>query len=452
MYYLCAMNLNEIKQRAVEAMGFDRLNVMQEKMLEVAASGRNVMLLSPTGTGKTVAFLLPLMAQQMTDGMLTMIVVPSRELAQQISDVAKKLGLRTVLCYGGHDPRIECQRLEALAPAGGIIVGTSGRIKDHIERGRIDLNRVSHLVLDEYDKMLELGFEEELRFIVAGLKSVRQTILTSATHSMPLAPWLNFKPYEQLDFTSPVTGLKVMQVKSPVPDKLDTLDQMLASFLSTDASSQVIVFSNYRESSERIAHHLSEMGIANALYHGGMEQDLRDKALIRFRAHSVRVLVSTDLASRGLDIPDVSHIVHYHLPADLETFTHRNGRTARNGAEGTAYLIIGPNEFVPEFIGDNKVPFFTVSAKRGAKQAILPAEYALVYVGRGRREKISKGDILGFFTRNGGIDGSSIGRIEVMEHCAYCAISQKVVGEVLQKVRGLKIKGEKTIYKVVEGN
>lgn len=445
-----AMNLQEIKQKAIEAMCFDRLNVMQEKMLETAASGRNVVLLSPTGSGKTVAFLLPL-TTVMTQQSLSMIIVPSRELAQQIADVARKLGMRTVLCYGGHDPRIECQRLESLASASGLIIGTSGRLKDHIERGRIDMARITNLVLDEYDKMLELGFEEELKYIVTGLKNVRQTMLTSATHAMPLAPWLNIKPYEQLDYTKPVDGLKVFQVKSPIADKLDTVTDLLNSLLSSDPNGQAIVFSNYRESTERIAHHLSEQGITNALYHGGMEQDLRDKALIRLRAQSVRVLVATDLAARGLDIPDVAHIIHYHLPADIETFTHRNGRTARNGATGTVYMIVGPNEFVPEFL-DEKTPFYGITQKNKKAGKIQNAEYSLVYIGRGKREKISKGDILGFFTKNGGIDGSRIGRIEVMEHCAYCAIHNEVVKSVLDKVRGLKIKGEKTIYKIVEGN
>lgn len=461
------MNLQDFKQKAVEALGFDCLNVMQTKMLETAVSGQNVLLLSPTGSGKTAAFLLPLVAQTEvpTHGL---VIVPSRELAQQIGDVAKQLGIRTVLCYGGHDARIENQRLATLNnEAAYLIIGTSGRLKDHIERKHIDPQQFSHLVLDEYDKSLELGFEEEIRFIISRLTNRRQTLLTSATHAVPIAPWLNFKPYEQLDFTQGVADSKskqealpqegklaLYQVKSPVADKLETLKELLTSLPDRQP---VIIFSGYRESAERIAHYLQEQGMECALYHGGLPQDLRDKALIRLRANTVQYISATDLAARGLDIPEVAHIVHYHLPADVETLTHRNGRTARNGASGTAYLLIGPNETLPDFIA-TKVPVYNFKQQRAAKaqqndnEVVAEPQRTLVYIGRGKKEKISKGDILGFFTKNGGIEGRQIGRIDVMEHCAYCAIDADVVQAVLDKVKGLKIKGEKTIYKIVSAN
>lgn len=436
-------------------MGFNRLNAMQDEMLEVAASGHNTLLLSPTGSGKTVAFLLPLLAQSTQAEVRAMIVVPSRELAQQIAEVARKLSIRCVLCYGGHDVRIEIQRLASNPP---FIIGTSGRIKDHIERGRINPGTFSHLVLDEYDKSLELGFEEEIKFIVNGLKNVRQKILTSATHAMPIANYLNFKPYEQISYLEKVEArneasqkyeqqaqLKLWQVKSPVADKLESLRDLLRSLPD---QGQAIVFANYREAAERIAHYLQEEGIGSALYHGGMEQDVRDKALIRFRQQSVRVLVSTDLASRGLDIPEVSFVIHYHLPADEEAFTHRNGRTARAGSDGHAFLLLGPNEFVPAYLS-TEPEYWT---RKPAKGPWHDGDFETVYIGRGKREKISKGDILGFFTKNGGISGAEIGRIDVMEHCAYCAIRRGVVGQVLEAVRGLKIKGEKTLYKIVNSN
>lgn len=453
-------------------MGFDRLNAMQEKMLETAVSGRNVLLLSPTGSGKTVAFLLPLLQYEGTANELrsltrALIIVPSRELAQQIGEVGKRLGLRCVLCYGGHDVRIENQRLESLANASSyVIIGTSGRLKDHIERKHIDPAIFTHLIIDEYDKSLELGFEEEMRFIISRMTGRRQTFLTSATHAIPIAPWLNFVPYEQVNalINSPKEGKKgedqksgslgqgwngsLYQVKSPIADKLETLKELL---IALPDDKPAMIFSNYRESSERIAHYLKEQGIECALYHGGLDQDLRDKAMIRLRANTVRVMSATDLAARGLDIPELTHIIHYHLPADAETFTHRCGRTARNGASGNAYFIVGPSEFLPEFI-DSKIPFFTLGKKKTAQPKEEGPSFSLVYIGRGKKEKISKGDILGFFTKNGGIDGNKIGRIDIMEHCSYCAIQSDVVNTVLEKVKGLKIKGEKTIYKVVESN
>ena len=458
------MNLEDFKQKAVEAMGFDCLNVMQTKMLETAVSGQNVLLLSPTGSGKTVAFLLPLLAQGEMRGL---VIVPSRELAQQIGEVAKRLGLRTVLCYGGHDARIENQRLATLeGEKAYLIVGTSGRLKDHIERKHIDPQQFTHLVLDEYDKSLELGFEEEIRFITSRLTQRKQALLTSATHAVPIAPWLNFKPYEQLDFTQGASNTKntrealpqegklaQYQVKAPIADKLETLKELLSSLPDRQP---VIIFSGYRESAERIAHYLQEQGMECALYHGGLPQDLRDKALIRLRANTVQYISSTDLAARGLDIPEVAHIVHYHLPADVETLTHRNGRTARNGASGTAYYIVGPNETLPDCI-TAKVQVYNFKQQRSAKAQQTDAaqtepQRTLVYIGRGKKEKISKGDIVGFFAKNAGLSGAQIGRIDVMEHCSYCAIDSDVVSAALEKVKGLKIKGEKTIYKIVASN
>jgi len=249
----------------------------------------------------------------------------------------------------------------------------------------------------------------------------------------------------------------LFQVKSPIADKLETLKELLNALPDQRPA---IIFSGFRESSERIAHYLQEQGIQCALYHGGLNQDLRDKALIRLRSNTVRFMSATDLGARGLDIPEVGHIIHYHLPNDEATFTHRNGRTARMGASGNAYFIVGPNEFLPEFI-DSNLPYFTLTKKNslplregqgGSLREGQGGSLTLVYIGRGKKEKISKGDILGFFTKNGGITGDKIGRIDIQEHCSYCAISSDVVNEVLDKVKGLKIKGEKTIYKIVTTN
>jgi superfamily II DNA/RNA helicase len=448
------MNLEAIKQKAVRALGFDRLNAMQEQMLQTAAVGRDVLLLSPTGTGKTVAFLLPMVAlcaehpkQQV------LLIVPGRELALQIAEVFQKLqmGMRAVCCYGGHDARIEKQALTA-SPAPTFIIGTPGRLKDHIERGNLQTEGITRLVLDEYDKSLEMGFEEDMKAIVRQLTGVEQRLLTSATHAVPVAKFLGITRFEMLDFL-PKEGevqakadtFELRQVKSPVADKLETLLRLVCS-LPDDA--QMIIFSNYRESSERISHYLTEQGVANALYHGGMPQDLREKALIRFRGGSIRVLVSTDLASRGLDIPEVAHVIHYHLPATEETYTHRNGRTARAGASGTAYLIVGPNEYLPEFVTTD-IPYHRLPAQR---TTFAPSPWETLYIGRGKREKISRGDVLGFLTRVGGLEGNQIGRIDVQEHCAYAAVLRQVAPTLVESLKGQKIKGEKTIYVLVRSN
>lgn len=430
--------------------------------------GRDLLLLSPTGSGKTLAFLLPLWQALSTtvasEGKvrLGLIIAPSRELVQQIADVWQRLhtGIQRVACYGGHDVRVEQQQLrgidlEAATPA--LIVGTPGRLKDHIERGNIMTEHITYLIIDEFDKSLELGFEEEMHAIIDTLSRLRQRIFTSATHAVPIAPWTGFHDYQQLDFggeQKEPERLLFFQVKSPVPDKLDTLHDLLLSLLVREGNQeQAIVFANYREAAERIAHYLSDQGIENALYHGGLEQEMRDKSIIRLRHNSIRVLVSTDLASRGLDLPEVAHIIHYHFPQSEEAYTHRNGRTARAGASGSAYVIVGPEEVLPQFF-PSKLPYFTLKKPSTllTQPTTLLSPLSTVYIGRGKKEKISKGDVVGFFTKNAGLTGADLGRIDIMDHCAYVAIRRDKVEAALAKVRGLKIKGEKTHYLIVSGS
>ena len=465
------MNKNiDIRQRALEATGFEHLNPMQEKMLEAMPNGRDILLLSPTGSGKTLAFLLPLW-QTLTTSATTkgnakltkeaLIIAPSRELVQQIADVWQGLhsGIRCIACYGGHDLRIEQQQLNSIqAGSAWLLVGTPGRLKDHIERENIDPASKSYLVIDEFDKSLELGFEDEMKAILGTLTGLRQRIFTSATHAVPIAPWTGFKDYEQIAFISnPITGerteeaaskLSQYQLKSPIADKLETLKSLICNLLSNNTEDSLIVFANYREAAERISHYLTDEGIENALYHGGLEQDMRDKSIIRLRGGSIRVLVSTDLASRGLDLPEVAHVVHYHFPQSQEAYTHRNGRTARAGATGSAYVIVGPEEVLPDFFPD-KLPYYSLRKKA---QSIASPLMVTVYIGRGKKEKISKGDVVGFFTKNAGLKGSDIGRIDIMDHCAYASLRREVAAEALEKVRGLKIKGEKTHYLIVSGS
>ncbi|MBR5715004.1 MAG: DEAD/DEAH box helicase [Bacteroidales bacterium] len=446
----------DIRQQALEALGFAIFNAMQEEMLKFFPEGHDMLLLAPTGSGKTLAYLLPLWEA----GGRTLIIAPSRELVQQIADVWQQLHTETrcVACYGGHDLRVEQQQLLSLSgnqptSENYLIVGTPGRLKDHIERGNIVPQAFKYLVIDEFDKSLELGFEEEMHAIIDTLSGLSQRIFTSATHTIPIAPWTGFSDYHQLDYGSDQKEPKrlvMYQVKSPVPDKLETLRELLLCLLGPSKGGQqeqAIVFANYREAAERIAHYLSDQDIENALYHGGLEQDMRDKSIIRLRGGSIRVLVSTDLASRGLDLPDVAHIIHYHIPQSQETYTHRNGRTARAGASGKAYVIVGPDEVLPEYFDDN-LPYF--SLKNHAAQ-LEPAPMVTVYIGRGKKEKISKGDVVGFFTKNGGLKGADLGRIDVMDHCSYVAIRRDKAEAALAKVKGLKIKGEKTHYLIVTG-
>lgn len=464
------MTIDNIREQILSQMGFAQLNEIQQKILSSAPTRQNVLLLAPTGSGKTIAFLSRVWWMLENGEKNALVIAPSRELVQQIAEVWQKMhtGIRCVACYGGHDLRTEQNRLEDLGEERSILVGTPGRLKDHIERENIAVATMDVLVIDEFDKSLELGFEDEMKAIMETLTGLKQRIFTSATHALPIAPWTGFKDYEQIKSNAVDISakgqdqeadgkLEIYQVKSPIPDKLETLRDLLLTIAQKDNYKErggIIVFANYREAAERIAHYLSEEGIDSALYHGGLDQEFRDKALIRFRGQSIALLVSTDLASRGLDIPEVANVIHYHLPQSEEAWTHRNGRTARAGASGSSYIILGPNENLPEFVdtgSHGKLPYFSLDKDTSKGRKMIASPNVTVYIGRGKKEKISKGDVVGFFTKNGGLQGSDLGRIDVMEHCAYVAIRREVAEAALAKVKGLKIKGEKTHYLIVSG-
>ena len=464
------MTIDNIREQILSQMGFAQLNEIQQKILSSAPTRQNVLLLAPTGSGKTIAFLSRVWWMLENGEKHALVIAPSRELVQQIAEVWQKMhtGIRCVACYGGHDLRTEQNRLEDLGEERSILVGTPGRLKDHIERENIAVATMDVLVIDEFDKSLELGFEDEMKAIMETLTSLKQRVFTSATHALPIAPWTGFKDYEQIESNTVDINAKegkqeadgkldVYQVKSPIPDKLETLRDLLLTIAQKDNYKErggIIVFANYREAAERIAHYLSEEGIDSALYHGGLDQEFRDKALIRFRGQSIALLVSTDLASRGLDIPEVAHVIHYHLPQSEEAWTHRNGRTARAGASGSSYIILGPNENLPEFIdtgSHGKLPYYSLDKDTSKGRKMIASPNVTVYIGRGKKEKISKGDVVGFFTKNGGLQGNDLGRIDVMDHCAYVSIRREVAEAALMKVKGLKIKGEKTHYLIVSG-
>ncbi|MGL4294009.1 MAG: DEAD/DEAH box helicase [Bacteroidales bacterium] len=432
-------------QKTLDALGFDSLNQMQHAALEAYGKQNDLILLSPTGSGKTVAFLLPMMLDLRKDeGIQTLILVPSRELALQIDRVFKsmKSGFRSVCCYGGHDSRIERNQLEEKPE---VVIGTPGRILDHLNQENFQTDTISVLILDEFDKALELGFTEEMSDIIGRLKNLKKRVLTSATEGTEIPAYTGITNPRTLSFLKESAvneRLTLKQVDSPIADKLDTLYRLICEL---DGGSK-LVFTNYRDSSARVSEYLSKMGINNVLFHGGMEQTDREKALARFRNGSTNVLVCTDLAARGLDIPEIKHIIHYHLPVNREAFVHRNGRTARLDKSGDAFLILGPEEYLPDYI-DQKPAFQKLSE-------ITPApakpEWITLYIGKGKKDKLSKGDIAGFLIKNGQIEKSDIGIIEVKEYHSFAAVKAEKFHTMLKKIEGLKIKNMKTRFAMAQ--
>ena len=429
-------------EKACRNLNIDSLNGMQKQMLETAQRPHDIILLSPTGSGKTLAFLLPVLQRidPRAAGVQALVLVPSRELALQIESVLRKIaaGIKIVCCYGGHSVREESKSL-AVAPA--LIIGTPGRIDDHLRRGRLSLDTLDTLVLDEFDKCLALGFHDEMKEIIAPLKEVKKKILTSATDSESLPAFTALKRPVKLDFLgsrkseeNPTARLSLYRIDSPEKDKLDTLLVLLRNL----KPGLTLIFCNQRESVARVQQFLTDRGIIAEAFHGGMEQADRERALCKFRNRSSYICVSTDLAARGLDISEVKYIIHDPLPVVLESVTHRNGRTARMHAEGEAFMIVGPTEQLPEYARQA-----TVFRLDPTDNLLQTPPMATLHFAAGKKEKISKGDIVGFLTQKGGLTADEIGLIEVKDHYCYVAVARDKAHETLRRLRDEKIKGKK---------
>lgn len=423
-------------------LGITALNAMQQDMVQTARKGASVVLLSPTGSGKTLAYLLPLLEKldAKNDDLQALVIVPSRELAIQTADVARRLcsELRIAACYGGRPAMEEHQQMRGLRPH--LVAATPGRLLDHLQKGNLLPDSVSTLVIDEFDKSLELGFREQMQGIITLLPHLQQRILLSATDTDDIPAFVGSKDYVRLNFLDEADDdrISLLVVKSPEKDKLQTLYRLLCT-LGTQKS---LVFVGYRESVERVGNYLEGQGIMADIFHGGMEQRDRERAIYRFMNGSSNVLVSTDLASRGLDITAVDNIIHYHLPSSEEACTHRNGRTARWDMNGSAYFILGPEESLPEYLGE-EVEAFPLPTKVPKPEKPL---WVTLYIGKGKKDKISRGDIVGFLTKQGGIESNQIGRIDVLPHWSYVAVERAISRDLLSRIKGLKIKGQKTIY------
>lgn len=416
------------------------LNEMQLASVEANKKHADVILLSATGSGKTLAFLLPVLQLLKDDNNQTqaMIIVPSRELAQQIETVFKSMqtGFKITCCYGGHKRETEENNL-VQPPA--LLVGTPGRIADHIRRGNITLNSIETLVLDEFDKSLELGFTEEISFIVGSLPSIKKRMLTSATESVEIPSFIGLNDPVKINFLSDEEiseeKLAIKTVYSDEKDKIETLFRLICML----GGRSMIVFCNHREAVERVSKLLSDKGIYNEFYHGAMEQQERDSALCKFRNGTTNVLVTTDLASRGLDIPNIRYIIHYHLPHTEEIFTHRNGRTARVEASGTVILILSEEEKLPGYITG------TVEQLQLPEELVLPAKpiWTTLFIAAGKKDKVNKIDIVGFLSNKGQLKKEDIGLIDVKDFFSFVAIKKIKVGAVLQLIKNEKIKNKK---------
>jgi len=431
---------NSLKNLNIEA-----LTPMQTQAIDAIYTNRNTMIIAPTGSGKTLAYLLPVtkIASSGSSEVQALIIVPSRELALQIRDVHKAMGttVKMMCCYGGHPIEVEKEEFKS-EPS--ILVGTPGRIASHMENNRFDFSHITMLVLDEFDKSLEFGFLDDMTVIVDRLKKLKKRVCISATKLGAIPDFVKMTDPYNVEFTGetlqPQITMKV--VESPVADKLETLLNLIKYI----GNQPTLVFCNHRDAIERVMEFLYRKKCAALMYHGGMEQEEREKALMKFRNGSYHLLITTDLASRGLDIPEIQYIIHYHLPSTEASFIHRNGRTARMNATGTTYILLSPDEHLQSYITE-KPPVEKISS-----DLPLPEKTAWVTLALnvGKRDKISKGDIVGYLLQKGQLHKDDLGLVEVTYREAFAAVRRTKVKQLLSLVAHEPLK-RKLVRIVSEG-
>ena len=444
--YFCGMQSNTFSiPDTLVNLQIKALNEMQLASIEANNNSDEVILLADTGSGKTLAFLIPIanLLDRSNPVTQALVVVSSRELALQIEQVFKKMGtgFKVTCCYGGHLRETEENNLKQ-APA--LIIGTPGRLADHIRRGNIHTGTISTLVLDEFDKSLEQGFEAEMSFILSSLPALKKRILTSATEAVEVPDFVGLKNPEKLNF---LTGeqspaLAVQFVRCPDADKPTALFNLICAL----GNRSTIVFCNQREMVEQASYFLKDKGIVNVFYHGAMEQQERDVALCKFRNGTSSLLITTDLAARGLDIPHIRYIIHYQLPTSQESFIHRNGRTARMDASGTAILLLAPHETFPTYIEPEPLE------KVLPEQAELPAkpDWTTFYVSAGKKDKVNKIDIVGFLSNKGRLKKEDIGLIEVKDFFSFVAVRKSKASATLQLIKEERIKNKKVKIEIAK--
>lgn len=429
---------NSIKSQEdiLAKLNIHALNPMQEEAVSIIETTTNTILLSPTGTGKTLAFLLPLIKilDPESEEVQALIIVPSRELAIQIEQVVRSMGsgYKANAVYGGRPmskDKIEIKHTPA------ILIGTPGRILDHFEAERFSKASIKTLILDEFDKSLEDGFEEEMKAIIGQIPSLNKRVLTSATQSVKVPGFVRLDKPTTVNYlkVKPASQLAIKTVVSPNKNKLKTLLELIQHI----GNEPGIIFCNLRDSIEQVSTYLVRNKVSHACFSGGMEQQDRERALIKFRNGTCQVLIATDLAARGIDIPEMNHIIHYELPRHEEEFIHRNGRTARVNAKGTAYILKWEKELLPEFI--KNVKGVNVSKKAPHK----PQYWETLFISGGRKDKISKGDIAGLFFKQGAIKKDQLGIIELKQDCAFVAIPLVIADQLVNKLNNTRLKNKK---------
>lgn len=430
------MILPKINQKEViKNLGFEHLNRMQHVTIK-ASKAPNTILLAPTGTGKTIAYLLSTLPKLKRDaeGVQMLILAPTRELALQIEGIIKamKLDIRSLICYGGHS---FSQEKNSLKTPPSILIGTPGRIQDHINRYTFTVENLTSVIFDEFDKALEIGFSKQMEGIMKHLPMLENRFLVSATQDIEIPNYIGLENPTVLNFTDEKTGeLKVLKHQVSYAQKQQGLLSIINQ-MTTDE--RAIVFVNHREMSDRLGEFLEQENVDYSVFHGGLEQGKRELELTRFRNGSAQVLIATDIAARGIDIPNLDYVIHYQLPGQESTFTHRNGRTARMKASGTSILLMTDKDYLPEYL-ENEPENLAIDHSKKLERS----QWVTIHVNRGKKHKVNKMDFVGYTLNFEFMNKEDLGLIEVRNLCSYLAVRRSKVPQLLAASKTKKIKNK----------
>lgn len=424
---------------------------IQQQSLPLVLEGKDVIAKAKTGSGKTAAFAIGMLTKinPRDFAAQSLILCPTRELSTQVATEIRRLAryqqnIKVVVLCGGQSIGPQIGSLEHGAH---IIVGTPGRIKDHIRKKTLSLRRINTLVLDEADRMLDMGFYDDIQHIIGETPAKRQTLLFSATYPKQiksLSAAFQQEPIEiSVESIHSTSHIHQALYISSKEHKLVNLMRVLAHHQVDSA----VIFCNTIKAVKQLCEYLRDQGLSVKALHGDLEQRDRDQVLIQFTQRSCSLLIATDVAARGLDIDDLPAVINYELPRDPEVYIHRIGRTGRAGKAGLALgLFTDAEKYKLDAIAEyqNKPIEFEAAEILNANIDFVtePPMVSLCIAG-GRKEKVRPGDILGALTGDAGIDGKAVGKITVLDYVAYVAIDRKVANKALKRLEQGKIKGRK---------
>ena len=446
-----SLGLDQALLDNLQGMGFSQMTDIQADSLPAILAGRDVVAQAKTGSGKTAAFGLALLQNLDVKRfrVQALVMCPTRELAEQVALEIRRLGravhnIKVLTLCGGTPIGPQIGSLEHGAH---IIVGTPGRIMDHLYKRRLDLSEVNTLVLDEADRMLDMGFEEEMRTVIKNVPVDRQTLLFSATYPDSIAQISAQVQRNPLTVTVESThdtgSIEQIFFEIDEPHRIKAVAALLSHYQPESA----IVFCNTKIACRDVAEELQSMGVSALALHGDLEQRERNQVLVRFSNKSVSVLVATDVASRGLDVKDVNAVISYQITPDPEVHIHRIGRTGRADLKGLALTLCATDE-IPranaiEDYQKIKLKWTGIQSIRFHANRLMQPIYATLCVDGGKKSKLRPGDILGALTKEAEIPGDDIGNIHITEFHAYIAVKTRSVKRAMRQLGEGKIKGRK---------